>query len=126
RVGIWAPLTTLSYAIDYSFWKLDPFGYHLTNVLLHAASAGTLALILLTLGAPPMGAALGAALFAFHPAQVESVAWIAQRKAALSMFFMLLSFLAYARATRVSPPSRRGLLAAFVFFAAALLSKVTV
>ncbi len=126
RVGIWAPLTTFSYALDYAAWGLNPFGFHLTNVLLHALTAGALVLLLLEMQFTSPAAALAAAIFALHPAQVESVAWISQRKSVLAVFFLLLSFLAYVRGTRASPPSRGALVLSFVLFLAALLSKVTV
>ncbi len=126
RVGIWAPITTFSYALDFSAWGLEPFGYHLTNVLLHALSAGLLVALLLELGFAPGAAALAAAIFALHPAQVEAVAWISQRKSVLAVFFLLLSFLAYVRGTRASPPARGAMALSFSLFLAALLSKVSV
>ncbi len=123
--GNYAPLTLASYALDHVLWGLNPFGYHLGNVLLHAFSAGLFGTLLLRLGAPRVAGFLAAALFAFHPAQVEAVAWIAQRKTVLSMVFLLLSFHAYVGATRRVPVSWAGLLASLALFVAALLSKVS-
>ena len=105
-VGNWAPVTILSYAIDHALWGLRPAGYHLTNMLLHAVTAGLLFLLLCPLlgrGDPDEGAlpaAIAAALFALHPVQVESVAWVAERKNVLGMALLLAAFLAWRRATR--------------------------
>ncbi len=127
-VGNWAPLTILSYAVDYSLWGRRPFGYHLTNVLLHALAVVLLFLLLdriLSRGDPDASlapAAIAAALFAIHPVQVESVAWIAERKNVLGMVFLLAAFLAWLRAT--TPRLRPGAYLVFLFlFAAALLAK---
>ena len=123
--GNYAPLTLASYALDHTFWRLRPAGYHLTNVLLHATSAGLLLLALRRCGATLAAAVLGAILFAIHPAQVESVAWVAQRKTLVAGFFLLASFLAYTRATRDSSPSMVRLTTSFVLYLAAILSKPT-
>jgi len=124
--GNYAPLTLASYALDHALWGQQPFGYHLTNVLLHAASSGLLVAALRLGGASLPTALFGAIVFATHPAQVESVAWVAQRKTLLAGFFLLLSYLAYVRAISSTPPSRGGLEITWGLFLAALVSKVTV
>ncbi len=128
KVGNWAPVTILSYALDYALWRDRPLGYHLTNVLLHALATVLLYLLLCRLlargdpHAPKIPAAVAAALFAVHPVQVESVAWIAERKNMLGMVFLLAAFLCWARATRGT--LRVGAYVAFLaFFTASLLSK---
>ncbi|MBI3090053.1 MAG: tetratricopeptide repeat protein [Candidatus Tectomicrobia bacterium] len=92
------PLTLLSYAIDYRVWGLNPTGYHLTNVLLHAVNGVLVFLLLERLAGSRGVAALAAVLFVAHPAQVESVAWVAERKNVLSMSLFLGAFLAHIEA----------------------------
>lgn len=85
------PLVLTSFWAEYHAFGLDPQPYHLVNVLVHALSAVVLWRVLVQLRAP--GAWLGAALWAFHPVQVETVAWITELKNTQSCFFFLLSIL---------------------------------
>ncbi len=91
----WHPLTWLSHALDCQIFGLNPAGPHTVNVLLHAASAVLLFLILESATGLAWRSLMVAALFALHPINVESVAWIAERKNVLSMFFFLLALAAY-------------------------------
>jgi tetratricopeptide (TPR) repeat protein len=91
----WHPLTWLSLENDAQFYSLRAWGFHLTNIVLHAASALILFRILVRLTGFLWRSALVAALFALHPLHVESVAWIAERKDTLSVFFGFLAVLAY-------------------------------
>ena len=117
----WHPLTWLSHALDYQLFALNPTGHHLTSVLIHALNAVLLYLGLLWItkrGGPSL---LVAALFALHPINVESVAWVAERKNVLSTLFFLLALGAYAWYAQ-KPDWRRYLLVA-VLFAASLMAK---
>ena len=91
----WHPMTSLSYALDGQMFGLNPAGYHITNILLHAANAVLLFLILESATGFAWRSLAVAALFALAPINVESVAWISQRKNVLSMFFFLLALAAY-------------------------------
>ena len=83
------PLVFTSFWIEHKFWALDPLGYHLDNIIIHCINAVLLWRILYFLGVK--GSWLAAAIFAIHPVQVESVAWITERKNLLSGFFSFLS-----------------------------------
>jgi len=91
----WHPLTWLSHALDCQVYGLDSSGHHLTSVLIHTANVLLLFLVLQWATGSTGGSAVVAGLFALHPFNVESVAWIAERKNLLSTFFFLLAIAAY-------------------------------
>jgi tetratricopeptide (TPR) repeat protein len=93
----WHPLTWLSHMLDWQLYGPSPRGHHLTSVLLHAVNAALAFLVFRRLGSGLWLGACAAAVFAWHPLRVESVAWIAERKDVLSGLFFLLSILAYLR-----------------------------
>ncbi len=93
----WFPLTWLSWLLDYEVHGLDPEGFHLTNLLLHALSAALLFLVLARMTGAPGRSAFVAGVLALHPLHVESVAWAAERKDVLSGLFWVLTMGAYAR-----------------------------
>jgi protein O-mannosyl-transferase len=93
----WHPLTWLSHALDYQLFRLNPAGHHDTNVLLHALNAALLFWVLWRATGYAGCSFVVAALFALHPINVESVAWVSERKNVLSMFFFLLALGAYRR-----------------------------
>lgn len=115
----WAPLTWLSFALDYALWGLKPAGYHLTNNVIHAFSSGMFLLLTFRLlqryldgrrnedaGSTILDdtnalfcSLLAALFFALHPLRVESVAWATERKDVLSLFFGIAAVLAYLRHT---------------------------
>ncbi|MEI7941039.1 MAG: hypothetical protein WCK27_30565, partial [Verrucomicrobiota bacterium] len=94
---IWHPVTVLSHMADCQLFGLNPWGHHLTSVLLHAVNTMLLFLFLWGLTGALWRSVLAAALFGWHPLHVESVAWVSERKDVLSGFFGLLSLIAYAR-----------------------------
>lgn len=93
--SMWHPLTWLSHMLDCQLFGLNPRGHHATNIFLHALNAMLLLWLLWRLTGDLWPSAAAAALFAWHPLSVESVAWIAERKNVLSTFFGLLALLAY-------------------------------
>lgn len=95
--GHWHPLTWLSHMLDASLFGLDPFGHHLTNVLLFAAGAAALFAFLADRDVPLEAAFLGALFFALHPLRAESVAWVAERKDVLSFALGLGAAIAWHR-----------------------------
>jgi tetratricopeptide (TPR) repeat protein len=117
----WFPLTWISYMVDVQLFGLDPGLIHLTNVLLHAASAALLFVILFRTTGAIWRPAFVAAVFALHPLHVESVAWIAERKDVLCAFFWMLTLLAYAH--YVQRPNRRRYALLLFAFVAGLMSK---
>src|SRR6266446_4489895 len=121
----WHPLTTISHMLDCQLYGLQPWGHHLTNVLLHAAAAIFLFLALWQLTGARWPSAFVAAVFAIHPLRVESVAWVAERKDVLSGVFFMLTLWAYARYARSSQPSSGRYMIALVLFALGLLCKPT-
>jgi hypothetical protein len=98
----WHPVTMFSHMLDCQLFGLKPGWHHFTNLLFHAANAVLLFLLLRRLTGAVGRSALVAALFAFHPLHVESVAWVAERKDVLSTFFFLLTIWAYAAYVRRS------------------------
>jgi len=93
----WHPLTMISHMLDCQLYGLSPSGHHLTNLLLHTASAILLFLVLRRMTGFLWRAAFVAAVFAIHPLRVESVAWVAERKDVLSGLFFMLTLWAYTR-----------------------------
>ncbi len=137
HLGPYQPLSWLSLALDHAVWGMNPYGYHLTNLALHAANALLLFLLigeLLRLGRGPAGrhlvaaSAAGALFFSVHPLRVESVAWITERRDVLSGFFALSCVLAHVRmcaAPSGSGSRRRWYGASIGCFALSLLSKAS-
>jgi protein O-mannosyl-transferase len=126
------PLLHTAFWLEHKAWGDNTLGYHLTNVLLHAAAACLVYLILLRLKIP--GAILAAAIFAVHPVEVESVAWISEQKNTLSAVFYLTAMLMYlkfdesrqkakALAEPVAPDGAKWHLLALVLFTLGMLTK---
>lgn len=141
----WMPLTWISLAIDYHFWELNPFGYHLTNIVLHALNTGLVVLIadavLKHQGSRvkgqgefegqgsrgkgqegdqgkylyPAALLLAGLLWGIHPLRVESVAWVTERKDVLNGLFALGSVLCYLRYTELKESGRATMLSRYYF-----------
>ena len=118
----WHPLTWLSHMLDCQLYGLKPGGHHLTNVLLHAATAILLFLVLRRMTGDLWPSAFVAAVFAIHPLRVESVAWVAERKDVLSGLFFMLTLGAYVGYVR-RPFSLVRYLTVVVLFALGLMAK---
>ncbi len=122
HVANWHPLTWLSLMLDCQLYGLHAGGHHLSNVLLHAATAVLLLLVLRRMTGDLWPSVFVAALFAIHPLRVESVAWVTERKDVLSGLFFLLTIAAYLRYVR-HPFSPGRYLTVVVFFAMGLMAK---
>jgi len=135
HMGHYIPLTWMTFGLDYLLWGMNPRGYHVTNLLLHAANAVVFFFItrrLLTRALPSpserghaltVSAAFSALVFAIHPLRVESVAWATERRDVLSGLFYLSAVLAYLRACDREERGRGWYWGAVALFAGALLSK---
>ena len=103
----WHPATWISLMLDYQLYGLQPWGFHLTNLLLHVANTLLLFTLLRRLSLEWGPALFVAAVFGVHPLHVESVAWITERKDVLSTFCGLLALLAYVRGVQSGQTWRR-------------------
>ncbi len=121
--SIYQPLTMLSLMLDAEVWGVDPFGFHLTNLLLHVLNCLLLLWVLQRLTGSFWRSAFAVALFALHPLRVESVAWVTERKDVLSGTFFMLTLAAWRCWVSGRGPWRYGL--AFVSLALGLLAKQT-
>ncbi|MBI3331840.1 tetratricopeptide repeat protein [Candidatus Peregrinibacteria bacterium] len=119
---LYIPLVFLTFQLNYLMGGLDPVGFHLLNLLLHAGNAMlvTWLLVLLTKNRPL--AVLGALIFAVHPLHTEAVVWVAGRKDLLSTFFSLLTVIQY---LRYREGNRSAYILSVLFLLLALLSKAT-
>jgi tetratricopeptide (TPR) repeat protein len=142
----WSPLRWISHAVDYKIWRLNPFGHHLSSIILHSLNVFLVVILVFRLlGAVKLkmqpsplnedeikfrrkvlitGVVTGL-LFGIHPLRVESVVWISERKDVLYAFFFLLSLISYLSYCAFSVKKRRYLyyLLALVFFMMAVMSK---
>jgi len=117
----WFPMTWLSHMLDYQLYGSHPKGHHLTSLFLHIANALILFIVLSRMTGALWQSGFVAVIFALHPFNVESVAWVAQRTNVLSTFFWLLTMWAYIRYVEKPNIKRSGLMV--LFFALGLMSK---
>jgi protein O-mannosyl-transferase len=123
----WHPLTWISHMVDCQLFGLNPAGHHLTNLLFHIANTLLLFLLLENMTGAIWRSFFVAALFAWHPLHVESVAWASERKDVLSAFFWILTLLAYSQFVNLSKfqssKSKVFYVLAIFLFACGLMSK---
>ena len=116
------PFTLTTFWLEHAVWGAAPMPFHVVNVLMHGASAILLWRVLRSLQIP--GAWLGAALWALHPVQVESVAWISEMKNTESCLFYLIAILFFVKALKANPSERSFIYFLMLLFAAlAMASK---
>jgi len=111
---MWQPLTSISHMLDCQLFGLNPFWHHIVNLLLHTANTLLLFWVLQRMTGAVWPSAFVAAVFGLHPLNVESVAWLAERKNVLCGFFWMLTMAAYVRYTE-RPGVRRYLLVVLAF-----------
>src|SRR5438876_7632173 len=135
HLGHYIPLTWMTFGLDYLLWCMNPVGYHLTSLLLHAANAVVFFFVvhrILTLALPRLSergralavsAGFAALVFAIHPLRVESVAWVTERRDVLSGLFYLSAILIYLWACEGGARGRGWYWLSVAVFGCALLSK---
>src|SRR5881409_2132245 len=135
HLGHYIPLTWMTLGLDYLLWGMNPVGYHLTSLLLHAANAVVFFFVvrrILTRALPSpsergyalaVSAGVAALGFAIHPLRVESVAWVTERRDVLSGLFYLVAILLYLRACERGARGRGWYWLSVAVFGCALLSK---
>src|SRR5437870_2184552 len=135
HLGHYIPLTWMTFGLDYLLWGMNPLGYHLTSLLLHAANAVVFFFVvhrILTRALPSpsergyalaVSAGVAALVFAIHPLRVESVAWVTERRDVLSGLFYLVAILLYLRACERGARGRGWYWLSVAVFGCALLSK---
>ena len=118
---IYRPVVTLGFALDYLVWKLNPFGYHLPNILFHILNGLLVYILMEMILGSSLAAFITALFFSIHPVQTEAVAWISGRGNVLSLFFFLLSFYSFVRFRREK--RNKYYYMSLILFIAALLCK---
>ncbi|MBN1471511.1 MAG: tetratricopeptide repeat protein [Syntrophaceae bacterium] len=119
--GLWNPMVWLSFMLDFHLFRFNAGGYHWTNVIIHIFNAILLFLLFRHLTGAIWRSAFVAALFAIHPINVESVAWISERKNVLSMFFWMTTMLCYVWYAK--QPGWKRYVPVLISFALGLMSK---
>src|SRR5213594_4790672 len=135
HIGHYAPLTWMTFGLDYVLWGMNPFGYHLTSLLILAANAAVLYFVALRLlrlatgfveGTLRLSAIVATLFFSIHPLRAESVGWATERRDVLSGLFFLLTVLMYLKASDATGKRRWLLAGAVGTFVLALVSKASV
>ena len=123
KSGLYAPLTYLSWAVEHHNVRLEPYLYHLDNLLLHLLNSVLVYVFVFMLIGRLDVSLIASGLFALHPMHVESVAWITERKDVLYTFFMLLSLVCYSIYVKRKRKVYGYIIVAFLFFFLSLISK---
>ena len=118
---VYRPLVTASFAIDYSIWKLNPAGYHLTNMLLHALAGILIYICFMMLSKNSISAFITAVIFLIHPVQVEAVSWISGRGNMLYAIFTILTLVVWIR--YIQNAKKQYIIYALTCYTIALFSK---
>jgi hypothetical protein len=124
--GLYGPIQMLTYMLDYRMWGLDPFGYHLSNLLIHSANVVLVFFVLRRMVGEFMLAFFAALVFAVHPLNVENIAWVAERKTLVSAFFVLSSLLFYLHYRASTKRPRLSYAGSLVLYLLAVFAKGTV
>ncbi|MBF0517485.1 MAG: tetratricopeptide repeat protein [Nitrospirae bacterium] len=119
--GNWVPLMWITHMIDAAIYGVNPGGHHMSNLILHIINSIVLFLLFKEMTGELWRSALVAALFAVHPAHVESVAWVSERKDLISALFWFITMSFYVKYTR--QPSRKSYAYVIIFFILGLMSK---
>lgn len=122
-IGIYVPITMVTYAIDYQIWELNPFGYHFGNLFYHILNTLLVFYLFTLIFKKASWAGLAALLFALHPMHVESVAWVSERKDLIFALFFLLSLCVYIKYIEKEKWWLYG--ASFILFVLSCFSKTT-
>ncbi|HNR93331.1 MAG TPA: tetratricopeptide repeat protein [Kiritimatiellia bacterium] len=121
--SFYRPVIVLSYVIDHAIWKMNPFGYHLTNIVAHMLCSFTVFLVMLKLAGNPHYAAIGALVWAINPTHVENIAWISGRTDIFSGVFYFPALYFCIRALETPRQRRTFFLLSALLYLAALMSK---
>jgi len=123
--GFYRPLMTLVYRLEYHFYKGDPAGFHIDNIIIHAVVSILIFILLLVFAASPEGALCAGLIFAVHPATTESIAWISGRTDPSAFLFMSISLvlLGVYLKNQAKPRARTILVMALILYMPALLMK---
>ncbi len=121
--GLYRPMVTVSYIIDYAFWRLNPKGFHHTNMLLHILSSVIVYLLALEILKKHFPSSVVGIVFALHPVHTEAVTWVVGRAEVMAGLFYFLSFLIYIKAGDSESLKNRLFIASIVSYFLALLSK---
>ncbi len=119
----YTPLTLLSYAIDFHFFHSNPFGFHLTSLMIHTINTILVFALVFSLTQDWLVALGATVIFAIHPVQVESVIWVSERKNVLSSLLFLVAFISYTKLSSKKGYENFGMGIAMAFFVLACLAK---